>query len=242
MFIEQAQEPQLPQHSGGYGRVHVTRPGIPPRPPAVVGRCTGASLIETASAKFVEPSPWTLPLSPDHAAQLAAKPLVEILETRLDLREPKVHHPASGREVEVRHDGGETSASPLAQHAAQLRLQPLDGRWRDPQAHCPVPRHTVAKEFTTPRPCDAAFVPIHAQSESLAEPALQRCQHPLARRLRPYVHVTVVRVSDKVVPAPFQLSVPFVEQNVTEKWREGSALRRALRARRHQPIRHHPRL
>ena len=107
MFIEQAQEPKLPQHRGRYGRVHVTRPGIPPRPPAVEGRCAGASLIETASTKFVEPGPWSLPLSPHDAAQLSAKPPIEVLEVRLDLR-----HPAPRREVEVRHDVGEAAASP----------------------------------------------------------------------------------------------------------------------------------
>jgi hypothetical protein len=45
------------------------------------------------------------------------------------------------------------------------------------------------------------------------------------------------------MPASFQLSVPFVEQNVTEERRERPALWRALRARRrHQPALHHPRL
>ena len=86
MFIEQAQEPKLPQHSGRDGRVHMTRPRIPPRPVAVVGRHVGASLVETAPTKFVEPGPWSLPLAPQYAAQLAAKPLVEVLEARLDLR------------------------------------------------------------------------------------------------------------------------------------------------------------
>ena len=42
MFIEQAQEPELPQHNGGHGRVHVTRPCVPPRPPAVEAEIVGA--------------------------------------------------------------------------------------------------------------------------------------------------------------------------------------------------------
>jgi hypothetical protein len=86
MFSEQAQEPKLPQRSGGHGRMHVARAGIPPRPAAVEGGCARTSLVETAPTKFVKPSPWTLPLSPHHAAQLPAKPLVEFLKRRLDLR------------------------------------------------------------------------------------------------------------------------------------------------------------
>jgi hypothetical protein len=86
MFIEQAQEPKLPQRSGRHGRVHMTRPRIPPRPMTVEGRGAGASLVETAPTKLVEPSPWSFPLSPHDAAQLPTKPLVQVLETRLCFR------------------------------------------------------------------------------------------------------------------------------------------------------------
>ena len=86
MFVEQTQEPKLPQHSSGHGRGHMTRPGIPPRPVAVEGGCAGASLVEAALTKFVEPSPWSLPLSPQNAAQFTTKPLIQVLETRLGFR------------------------------------------------------------------------------------------------------------------------------------------------------------
>ena len=85
MFSEQAQEPKLPQHGGGHGPVHVTRAGVPPRSATVAGGCSGTSLVEAASAKFPVPGPWSLPLSPHDAAQLPAKPLVEVLEAPITL-------------------------------------------------------------------------------------------------------------------------------------------------------------
>jgi hypothetical protein len=86
VLIQQAQETKSSQRSGGDGRVHVTRPRIPPRPPTVEGRCARASLVEAAPTKFVEPGPWALPLSPHDAAQFPTKPLVQVLEARLDFR------------------------------------------------------------------------------------------------------------------------------------------------------------
>ena len=86
MFSEQTQESESPQHGGGHDLVHVTRPGIPPRPTAVIGRRTGTRLAETVPAKFAESRPWALPLTPHDAAQFPTQPLVEILEARLDLR------------------------------------------------------------------------------------------------------------------------------------------------------------
>ena len=86
MFIEEAQETKLPKHSGRDGRVHVARPGIPPRSATVEGRCARASLVEAPPAEFVEPGPWPLPLSPHDAAQFPTKPLVQVLEARLDFR------------------------------------------------------------------------------------------------------------------------------------------------------------
>ena len=85
MFVEKTQETKLPQHGSGHGRVHVTRPGVPPRPPAVNSGDAGASLIETMSAKLAVPGLWSLPLAPLNAAQLPTEPLVDRLEARLHL-------------------------------------------------------------------------------------------------------------------------------------------------------------
>jgi hypothetical protein len=83
VLIEQAQEAQLPEHGSGHGRVHMTRPGIPPRSTTVEGGCPRTSLVEAMPAKFTVPGPWPLPLPPHDAAQFAAKPLIQILEARL---------------------------------------------------------------------------------------------------------------------------------------------------------------
>ena len=135
MFIEQAQEAQLPKHGGGHGRVHVTRPGIPPRPTAVEGGCAGARLVEATPTKFAEPGPWPLPLAPQRCSAVygeATCPNPRSSPSTSANR--KYDDPASRREVELLHDVGEASASPTSQHAAEFRLQPLHGCRRDPQA------------------------------------------------------------------------------------------------------------
>ena len=129
MFIEQAHEPEPPQPGRGHGRVHVARAGIPPRPPAVEGGCPREGHVEAPPAEFAETSAWALPLSPDDAAQLAAQPLIDVLETRLDVCQPEIRHPAPEDEAEVLHGVGEASTPPLAPQPPQGRLQPLDGCW-----------------------------------------------------------------------------------------------------------------
>ena len=86
MFTEQTEKTELPQYGGWDGRVHMTRPGVPPRPVTVEGRDAGTSLVETAPTKFVEPSPWSLPLAPHDAAQFPTKPLIKVLEARFHFR------------------------------------------------------------------------------------------------------------------------------------------------------------
>jgi hypothetical protein len=110
MFIELTQEPELPQHRGGHGRVHVARAGVPPPPAPVGGGGSRTGRTETAPTEFSVPGRWSLPLSPD-AAQFPTQPLVHVLETRLYLRSPKVDDPASRGEVELLHEVGGTPTS-----------------------------------------------------------------------------------------------------------------------------------
>jgi hypothetical protein len=115
---EQAQEAQLPEHGSGHGRVHMTRPGIPLRSATVEGECPRASLVEAMPAEFTVSGPGPLPLAPHDATQFPAKPLIRVLEARLHVCQPEVHHPPSGYEVEVRHEVSEAAASPCAQRAS----------------------------------------------------------------------------------------------------------------------------
>jgi len=45
-----------------------------------------ATSLETLPAEFAAPGSWSLPLLPHDAAQLPPKPLVQVLEARLDFR------------------------------------------------------------------------------------------------------------------------------------------------------------
>ena len=61
----------------------------------------------------------------------------------------------------------------------------------------------------------------------------------LSRSFAADVDVTIVGVTHKVVTAPLQLSIQFVQHQITEQRRKRTALGRSLVHRTHQSLLHH---
>ena len=70
----------------------------------------------------------------------------------------------------------------------------------------------------------ALVCPVHPKIEALFQKLLDRIEHPLSGTLRFDIDICIVCVAAEPVPSPFELLVQFVKQEITEDWRQGSAL------------------
>jgi hypothetical protein len=77
--------------------------------------------------------------------------------------------------------------------------------------------HGVAEKFALPRSSDSTLLAIDSQSEALRQEALQRGQHAFARRARLHIHIAVVRIAGKAMPAALQFPIEVVEQDVAQE-------------------------
>ena len=93
MFIEQAHETKLAQVGNRYGLIHMTRTGVPPWAPTIIGRYSSTVGVESSPVKFPSTRTGPLPLSPQDTAQFPTHPLVEFLKAVPDIRHPVVGYP-----------------------------------------------------------------------------------------------------------------------------------------------------
>src|ERR1700691_5053554 len=73
------------------------------------------------------------------------------------------------------------------------------------------------------RSCHRTLRLIYLELELLRDEARDALHHPLTRAFAADVNVTVVRIANKTVSPVLQLAVEFVEHEVTQQWRRGSA-------------------
>src|SRR6185312_7638781 len=118
----------------------------------------------------------------------------------------------------------EEASTSSPEQRRKLALESLLRLWRHLERRLLAPRDRVPQELALRGPGHRALVPVDLQPETLREEALQRCHHPLARFLRPHVHVAVVGVAHEAVPALLQLLIQLVEQDVAEQGRERTTL------------------
>jgi len=96
-----------------------------------------------------------------------------------------------------------------------------------------------AQKLAIPHPRHRTLADVDLKPE-FGEQTDQRLHHPLTRPLGPHIHVAVIRVPGKAVPASLQLLVHLIQEHIRQQRREWPTLRRPLVPLLHDPVRHHP--
>src|SRR6516165_6250698 len=118
-------------------------------------------------------------------------------------------------------------------------LEAGDGLGGDPPTRFSFASEAESEKLPLPRPSHGALRLVDLELETVCEEVCNTLHHSLARSFAVDIDVAIVGIAYKVVTAPLQLSVQFVQHQIAEQRRKRTALRRALIHRAHQSILHH---
>ena len=154
ILLKQAHQSLLPQLQRRDGSVHGAEPGATPVAVPAVGGAVGQFDLDAPLRQLASAGPGSLPLLPQHAAQLPTHPSVELLEHALDLREPVVRDPAAQLRRQIADQPTDVSPASAAKRVPQLLPQATDRLGRHLQLRLAMPRHAVAQELAIPTVLD----------------------------------------------------------------------------------------
>src|SRR5436190_14255386 len=206
---------------------------------AAARRCSGEFFANAPLPQFSEPHLSPLPLLPDHRPQPAPDPAFKFIQHRGRLAVAEISNPASEIAAQLLGHSLHFYASRPPRQFPNLLFESEHRLRRDSPFWFPIRREAKPQKLPFPGPGHRTLLLVHLELELRRDESCDALHHSFSCPSASDVHITVVRVPHKPETSPLQLPVELVEHDVTEQWRQWSALRRPFVYRTHQPAFHH---
>src|SRR5215207_8751905 len=183
---------------------------------------------------------WCFPLAPESGPEPQPDPASESDQHLGRFAEAEIAAPAPHIRGQLFHCRLDADALGPSRDLPDSPLEPFQRFRRDPALDLRTSREAEPEELPFLRSCHRTLCLVYLELELLCDEARDALHHPLTRAFAANVDVAVVRITNEAVSPVLQLTVEFVEHEVTEQWRKRSSLRSPFHARADQPVLHHP--
>src|SRR5215470_10303640 len=169
-------------------------------------------------------APWSFPLPPESHSKSQPDPASKLDEYLWRVAEAEIAAPTPHIGGQLLHCRLDADAFCSQRDLPDPPLKTIQGLWRNDALDLWSVRKAESEELSLLWSRNCALRLVHFELEFLRDEPRDALHHSLTRSLTTHVDIAIVGVANVTVSASHQLSVEFVEHEVTEQRRKWAPL------------------